>query len=233
MGTHGASMRPRALPPARRADKSTNVDSRQKRQLNLTDWPVARRLFAVIVAALLMGLVFGGLRVADTENSASQFSKTEQLAKLSALLIPVAQDLQNERDATDIALISGTQGSINQLQAVQGQTNRDLVPVRAALQGVLGGGFSATVESDASAVNSALSVSSIGTFGTSSVTARGLHGLFAIDNANGTETRAEYEAVLAGIATSEPSRRRSRSVSPTSRSTATCRRSARSPRPRT
>ena len=169
--------------------------------LSLTNWPVARRLFAVIVAALLMGLVFGGLRVADTENSASQFSKTEQLAKLSALLIPVAQDLQNERDATDIALISGSQGSINQLQAVQGQTNRDLVPVRAALQGVLGGGFSATVESAASAVNSELSVNSIGTFGTSSITAKGLHGLFAIANANGTESSASYEADLGAIAT--------------------------------
>src|ERR1700741_1338472 len=139
MGTHGAGVRPRALPPVRRADKradksakSTNVDSGGRPQLkqlnlNLADWPVARRLFAVIVAALLMGLVFGGLRVSDTENSASQFSKTEQLAKLSALLIPVAQDLQNERDATDIALISGTPASINQLQAVQAQTNRDLV----------------------------------------------------------------------------------------------------------
>ncbi|MDX6416346.1 MAG: hypothetical protein QOG28_966 [Trebonia sp.] len=168
--------------------------------LTLTDWPVARRLFAVIVAALLMGLVFGGLRVADTENSASQFSKTEQLAKLSALLIPVAQDLQNERDATDIALISGTPGSINQLQAVQAQTNRDLVPVRAALQQVLSGGFSATVESDASAVNSALSAGSIGTFSTSSVNASGLHGLFAIANANGQEASADYEAVLAEIA---------------------------------
>src|SRR5580692_12598045 len=116
MGTHGASVRPRALPPARRAEKSTGTNSRRKRRptLTLTDWPVASRLFTVIVAALLMGLVFGGLRVADAENSASQFSKTEQLAKLSALLIPVAQDLQNERDATDIALISGTQGSINQ-----------------------------------------------------------------------------------------------------------------------
>ena len=170
-------------------------------KLTLTDWPVARRLFAVIVAALLMGLVFGGLRVADTENSASQFSKTEQLAKLSALLIPVAQDLQNERDATDIALISGTNGSINQLQAVQAQTNRDLVPVRTALQQVLGGGFSATVESAASAVNSELSVSSIGTFSASSVNASGLHGLFAIANANGTETSANYGEDLLDIGT--------------------------------
>ena len=81
---------PARLPPARRAGKSTNVDVNRKRRLNLnlTDWPVARRLFTVIVAALLMGLVFGGLRVADAENSASQFSRTEQLAKLGAQLIP-------------------------------------------------------------------------------------------------------------------------------------------------
>ena len=37
----------------------------------LADWPVARRLFTVIVVALLMGLVFGGLRVAAAEGSAS------------------------------------------------------------------------------------------------------------------------------------------------------------------
>src|ERR1700733_1955664 len=110
MGTHGASMRPRALMPARRAGKSTDVDSSRKRQMNvtLTDWPVARRLFAVIVAALLMGLVFGGLRVADAENSASQFSRTQQLAKLGAQLTGVVNDLQNERDATLVAFLGGT-----------------------------------------------------------------------------------------------------------------------------
>src|ERR1700761_3861328 len=119
MGTHGASVRPRALPPARRAGKSTNVDDNQKRQpiVNLADWPVARRLFTVIVAALLMGLVFGGLRVADAENSANQFSQTQQLAKLSAQLIGISQDLENERDATDVALITNHEGSLQQLQA--------------------------------------------------------------------------------------------------------------------
>src|SRR5579863_4979360 len=191
MGTHGAAgTRSRALARTRRAAGQDNVRSRQAGRMNtnLADWPVARRLFAVIVAALLMGLVFGGLRVSDTENSAGQFSKTEQLAKLSALLISVAQDLQNERDATGIALISNTPAAVTQLQAAQAQTNRDLVPVRAALQQVLGGGFSATVQSDASAVNSELSVTSIGTFSTSSVNASGLHGLFAIANANGQET---------------------------------------------
>src|SRR5215469_4566318 len=102
MGTHGARVRPRALPPARRADKSTSVNSAQRRRSmgNLADWPVARRLFTVIVAALLMGLVFGGLRVAAAEGSASQFSRTQQLANLGVQLTTVVNDLQNERDAT-------------------------------------------------------------------------------------------------------------------------------------
>src|ERR1700761_4574538 len=119
MGTHGASVRPRALPPARRAGKSTNVDDNQKRQpiVNLADWPVARRLFTVIVAALLMGLVFGGLRVADAENSASQFSRTQQLARLSVRLTTVVNDLQNERDATLVAFLGGPSRPLAVLQA--------------------------------------------------------------------------------------------------------------------
>ena len=99
--------------------------------LSLTNWPVARRLFAVIVAALLMGLVFGGLRVADAENSASQFSRTEQLAKLGVQLTSVVDDLQNERDATLVALITGDNAGLTQLQA---KTNADLGPVRTELQ---------------------------------------------------------------------------------------------------
>src|ERR1700742_4472209 len=120
MGTHGASVRPRALPPARRADKDkqTSAGAAGKRQgnLSLADWPVARRLFTVIVAALLMGLVFGGLRVADAENSANQFSRTHQLASLSAQLIGVVQDLQDERDATLVALITNDKAGLQQLQ---------------------------------------------------------------------------------------------------------------------
>src|ERR1700747_93802 len=134
MGTHGASMRPRALPPVRPAGKSakrTTVDFSEKPKLNLnvnlTDWPVARRLFTVIVAALLMGLVFGGLRVADADNSDSQLRRTQQLARLGVQLTTVVNDLQNERDATLIALITNNAAALKQLQA---KTNSDLGPVR-------------------------------------------------------------------------------------------------------
>jgi signal transduction histidine kinase len=161
MGTHGASTRPRALPAARRAGKSTGTDSGEERQPNLTlaDWPVARRLFTVIVAALLMGLVFGGLRVAAAESSASQFSRTQQLAKLGVQLTGVVNDLQNERDATLVVFLGGSPSP--SLPTLQAMTRNDLDPVRGQLSAIAGGGFPATVQSDASAVNNAVSPASV------------------------------------------------------------------------
>lgn len=201
MGTHGASARPRALPPARRAAKSSNVDSKSKFQfrLDLADWPVARRLFAVIVAALLMGLVFGGLRVATAEGSASQLSRTLQLANLSAQLVGVSQDLQHEEDATDVALITGAAGDLPTLQA---KTNSDLIPVRASLQQVLGGGFPAAIVSDARAVSNALSATNIGppvTPGNQTANTSTLHDLFNTQPANGDAVLPEYESDIADI----------------------------------
>jgi signal transduction histidine kinase len=100
MGTHGAAgTRARALPRGRIANASTTVKL-FRRPLNLSDWPVARRLFAVIVAALLMGVIFGGLRVADAESSAGQFSRVSQLANLGQQLTILVNALQNERDET-------------------------------------------------------------------------------------------------------------------------------------
>src|ERR1700733_1427995 len=134
MGTHGAAgTRSRALARTRRAAGPTNVRSSPagRMDLALTDWPVARRLFAVIVAALLMGLVFGGLRVADAENSASQLSKTQQLARLGVQLTAVVNDLQSERDATLVAFLGGTPKP--PLATLQAQTRTDLGPVRQAL----------------------------------------------------------------------------------------------------
>src|ERR1700722_1022740 len=198
MGTHGASMRPRALPPARRAAKSTGVDSSQRRPMNLslTNWPVARRLFAVIVAALLMGLVFGGLRVADAENSASQLSRTEQVAKLGVQLTGVVDDLQNERDATLVALITGDNAGLAQLQA---KTNADLGPVRTELQSIVAGGFPPTITADANAVNNALSTANIGSATTTDTT--GLHGLFNTALPDGDVGGPDSEAVIGDIIT--------------------------------
>jgi len=162
MGTHGAAgTRSRALARARRAAGPDSVRSSSpgRMDLGLTNWPVARRLFAVIVAALLMGLVFGGLRVADAESSANQFSKTQQLANLGARLVTIVDDLQNERDATLVALITNSGAALPEVHA---KTNSDLGQVRPEIQQVVNGGYPAAIESAAGAVNLALSPNNIG-----------------------------------------------------------------------
>ena len=100
MGTHGAaSVRSRALPAGGRPAESASVDRSARRpRLDVSGWPVARRFFAVIVAALLMGVVFGGLWVASAEGNASQYSRVSKLAALNQTLIVCVNALQNERD---------------------------------------------------------------------------------------------------------------------------------------
>jgi signal transduction histidine kinase len=136
MGTHGATgTRARVLPRGRNADASIGINPARRRLLNLSDWPVARRLFAVIVAALLMGLVFGGLRVYDSEGSATQFSRVSQLANLSEQLTVLVNDLQNERDETLLNLTTDTQGPLRPLWA---QTHTAIAAVQRAASGISG-----------------------------------------------------------------------------------------------
>ncbi len=68
--------------------------------LALRDWSVSRRLIAVIVLALGMGLVFGGLRVAVAAGSAAQFGRVSQLANLGQQVTGLVQALEDERDET-------------------------------------------------------------------------------------------------------------------------------------
>src|ERR1700678_3361328 len=136
MGTHGAaSTRTRALARGSNAGESTAVNSARRRPVNLSDWPVARRLFAVIVAALLMGLVFCGLRVYDSESSASQFSQVSQLANLGERLTVLVNDLQNERDETLLYLTSEQQKPLRPLWA---KTHTAILAVQQAAAGIGG-----------------------------------------------------------------------------------------------
>lgn len=72
----------------------------RRRFLSLRNWPVSRRLVAVIVIAVLMGLVFGGLRVAAAANTAVGFARTYQLAVLGEQVTVLAEKMENERDLT-------------------------------------------------------------------------------------------------------------------------------------
>jgi signal transduction histidine kinase len=152
MGTHGAAgTRPPALPPGNRSVESANANSaRRHPRLNLSDWPVSRRLFAVIVAALLMGVIFGGLRVADAEASASQFSKTSQFANLSEQLVILVNDLQNERDLTLTDLATDSRPP-RALQALFAKTEAEALAVRSAAAPI-GSGFPANIQADVATV---------------------------------------------------------------------------------
>jgi signal transduction histidine kinase len=75
-----------------------------RRSLALRNWPVSRRLVAVIVIAVVMGLVFGGLRVASAIGTANSFARTTQLAVLGEEVTALAQAMETERDMTAAVL---------------------------------------------------------------------------------------------------------------------------------
>ena len=162
MGTHGATgARGRALPPGNQDAESKNINSvrRMPVMFTLSHWPVRRRLIAVIIAALVMGLVFGGLRVADAESTAGQLSQVAQLTSLGQKLTVLVNDLQNERDATvtqegQIAPDTAT------LTPLYNQTDSDLPGVVAALHGI-GSAFPANIQADATTALSDLSPSNV------------------------------------------------------------------------
>jgi signal transduction histidine kinase len=145
MGTHGAAgTRARALQRRNNGGASAAINSAGRRPLNLSDWPVARRLFAVIVAALLMGVIFGGLRVADAESSAAQYSRVSQLAKLGQQLTVLVNDLQNERDET-LSLLSVGVAGLGTMKPFFDQTQAGV----AAVEQVSNiGGLPANIEND-------------------------------------------------------------------------------------
>jgi signal transduction histidine kinase len=161
MGTHGAATpRSRAISPGRDAGGLVGaILSLRWLDLRLERWPVARRLFAVIVAALLMGLVFGGLRVAAAESSASQFSRTQQLATVNAELVTLVNDLQNERAATLLLFSSSAAKQQQTLAPYFAKTNAAAAAVRATASGL--GGLPANIEADNAEVLSDISSSGL------------------------------------------------------------------------
>jgi hypothetical protein len=71
-----------------------------KLPFSLSNWPVSRRLSAVIVIAVALGAVFGGLRITVATDTATAFARTTQLAFLGEEATTLAQAMENERDLT-------------------------------------------------------------------------------------------------------------------------------------
>src|ERR1700723_1693036 len=101
MGNHRvASVGPRAGDASQYATEATASQPATSRRLTLQNWPVSTRLIAVIILALLMGLVFGGLQVASATESAEEFGHVSQLAILGQQVADLVQALETERDQT-------------------------------------------------------------------------------------------------------------------------------------
>jgi len=102
----------------------------------------------VIVLALVMGLVFGGLRVASAAQSAAEFGRVSQLASLGQQVTGLVQALQDERDETT-GVSSG--GDPDTLVPWYNATDAAVAKVRALAAGV-GGSFPANIQASVATV---------------------------------------------------------------------------------
>jgi len=157
MGNHGvASARLRAGKTSQDTKESASLQVRNPRTMTLRDWPVSWRLVAVIVLALVMGLVFGGLRVAAAADSAAQFGRVSQLASLGQQVTGLVQAMQDERDQT-AGVIPATSAKTAQAALVHWYqaTNASAVKVKVLAAGV-GGSFPANIQSRVATVLSVI-----------------------------------------------------------------------------
>jgi len=143
----------RASDANKRARKSTVFDIPRSRALTLQNWPVSWRLIAVIVLTAIMGLVFGGLRVAAAADSAAQFGRVSQLAHLGQQVTGLVQALENERDETCASVPIRNPRT---LQRWYTATDATATKVR-ALAADVGGSFPANIQTQAATVRSAIS----------------------------------------------------------------------------
>jgi Nitrate and nitrite sensing/HAMP domain len=147
MGNHGvAGARPRAAKINEQAKESLIGPVKGARVPTLRNWPVSWRLIAVIVLALLMGLVFGGLRVAAAVDSASEFSRVSTLADLGQQVTGLVQALENERDETALTLPITSAKDLQPLQVWYQETNAAAAQVATLADGV-DGSFPANIQS--------------------------------------------------------------------------------------
>jgi signal transduction histidine kinase len=113
---------------------------------------VSWRLISVIVLALVMGLVFGGLRVSAATGSAAQFGRVAQLANLGQQVTGLVQALEDERDETT-GLLPIT--SPKDLQRWYDATNAAAARVRVQAAGI-DGSFPANIQSRVATVVSVI-----------------------------------------------------------------------------
>jgi signal transduction histidine kinase len=154
MGNHRvASAAPRAVGPTYVSEAPAATSHfTSPRALTLRNWPVSTRLIAVIVLALLMGLVFGGLRVVSATDSADEFGRVSQLAALGQQVTGLVQALEDERDETAGLLPVSNPKALQHWYAV---TDAAAAKVRTLAAGI-DGSYPANIQSRVATVLSVL-----------------------------------------------------------------------------
>jgi signal transduction histidine kinase len=142
---HGGKPRQHAREPKPSQFQSPRV-------LALRDWSVSWRLIAVIVLALGMGLVFGGLRVSVAAGNAAQFGRVSHLANLAQQVTGLVQALEDERDETT-GLLPITKPS--DLKHWYDATDAAAVQVRSLAAGI-DGSYPANIQSRVASVVSVI-----------------------------------------------------------------------------
>jgi len=153
MGSHGVAGARLRAGKTRPHTEGPAAVTRIPRPRTLRDWPVSWRLVALIVLALVMGLVFGGLRVTAAADSAAQFGRVSQLASLGQHATGLVQALQDERDETT-GVSSG--GNPAALAPWYGATDAAAARVRTLAAGV-DGSFPANIQASVATVLSEIS----------------------------------------------------------------------------
>jgi signal transduction histidine kinase len=157
VGDHGVvSAKMRSGNGSKRTKESTFFLFRRSRMPTLQNWAVSWRLMAVLVMAVIMGLVFGGLRVLAAVDSAAQFSRVSQLANLGQQVTGLVQALEDERDeTTGIIPVASSKTAAVALQHWYNATDAAAAGVRRVAVGV-GSSFPANIQTRVNAVLSVI-----------------------------------------------------------------------------
>ncbi|MFB7669708.1 nitrate- and nitrite sensing domain-containing protein [Kitasatospora sp. NPDC056138] len=101
------------------------------------NWRVPTRLVSILLIPVVIGLVFGGLRVNTSIDQFTTADHAEKTAELARSATELADSLQSERDLSVIPLMTGRddQGSIPKLRA---RTDKALAAYNAAFKKVSG-----------------------------------------------------------------------------------------------
>lgn len=116
------------------------------------NWPVSWRLSAVVVIAVVLDGVLGGLRLAAASDSTAQFSRVTQLAILGQQVTGLAHAMEDERDQTAGFIAAGRPtAGIAAIQQDYAATNTAATSVRSAAAGI-GAAFPASTQAKVTAV---------------------------------------------------------------------------------